>query len=136
MPEWNVYAVIRPFTAHPFQHLEELAEMQGLAGVGRIDQLVEVVGLLPINRRRQVPREIDTGIMSGLDDGRRHVIFIQHDDEGALTLHGKPPGLQFVYHGSDLVVEETLSCIFRKRDIQQFVDPLEVLDRLVSEPVP
>ena len=133
--EGDVFAVLVPFAAHQFQHLEQLPEVQVLLIGDDIQALVEVVGLLAVPGRSQVPGDIQSRAVAAQDQRRGHTVVLEVHNLRALVLDQQTLLLQLIDDGLHLVVVEALARIGIKRHAQQVIDPLRVLEGHGLEPV-
>ena len=98
-----MYAVLRPVVTHQLQDLEPLLEVQVLLAGHDIDALIEVVGLLAVQDRRQVAGDVQGRTVALRDECRGHAVGLQVDDLRPLGLLQQSLFLQFFDNSRHLV---------------------------------
>ena len=134
--EGNVDAVAGPFVSHHLQDLDPLLEVQVLLGCDHVDVLVEIIGLLAVYGRRDVPGDVQGGTIGLGDQSHRQIVVIQADDLCSLVLFQKALVLQLLDEAGHLIGIKALSVVGIEADPQHVVDPVELLQRLIPEPLP
>ncbi|MPN02133.1 hypothetical protein SDC9_149346 [bioreactor metagenome] len=107
--ELDVLAVLNPVVAQQFQHLEELAEVQGLLISYHVKGFNEIVGVFPVNGGGQIPRGVKGGAVAAENNTWRHIVSRQIDDAGPVVQLQKAFSPKLVDNGLHFVLVEAFA---------------------------
>ena len=132
--EGDVLHALVPVVPHQLDDLEELLEVQVLLIGHHVQALVEVIGVVAVERRRKVAGDVERRAVAAQDQRRGHAVGLQIDDLRPLRLNQQPLLAQLLDNRRHLVVVEALARVGIKRHAQQVVHALGVLERDLLEP--